>query len=65
MKKRFRITIDCEYEFDADELWVDGDVPTAPTAADVRQLIKDSGGVRAIVRDWDLTLDLLVCEVTA
>lgn len=63
--KKFRITIDSEHEFDISELWPDGDAPESPTAADVRQLVKDSGGVRAIVRDWDLTLDMFVCEVPA
>ena len=60
MTKRFSITIEGEYDFTVEELWPDGDAPENPTAADVRQLIKDSGGVRAVIRDWGLDMDLHV-----
>lgn len=57
--KRFRITIEIDAVLDVSQLWPDGDAPENPTAADVRRLVDDCGGVK-IIRDWDLDDDAFI-----
>ena len=39
---------------DLDAIWPDGDAPENPTAEDVAKVIAACGGLRAVLRDWDL-----------
>ncbi len=44
--------------FDLSEIWPDGDAPENPTAADVAKVIEQCGGLRRVLRDWDLDQNL-------
>lgn len=63
---RFRITITSDNVLTLDELWPDGDAPENPTADDVRARIRQHGGAREVLRDWnlddELTLDVVEVE---
>lgn len=41
-----------------DEIWPDGDAPKNPTRDDVEKLIRESGPLDRVLRDWSLDLDL-------
>ncbi len=52
--RRFQITYTVDATLDADALWPDGDAPENPTAADVRELIENEGGILRVIDDWNL-----------
>lgn len=54
MSKSFHISVTFNYDYSIDELWPDGDAPENPTVQDVVDLIKQCGGVRQVLHDWDM-----------
>lgn len=52
--KRFRISLRIDSELSVDELWPDGNAPEDPTTDDVRALVEEDGGIRRVLRDWNL-----------
>lgn len=50
----FNFQIEASLYLSVDEIWPDGDAPENPTADDVAQVIEQCGGLRAVIRDWDL-----------
>lgn len=52
------ITTDFHWEPELHELWPDGDAPDDIDADTVATLIRKAGGVRRVLRDWNLIDDL-------
>jgi hypothetical protein len=56
--KRFTFEIGTTLDLSADDIWPDGDAPDEPTVDDVLAVIKQCGGARRILSDWDLDRDI-------
>jgi hypothetical protein len=52
--KKFKIHYKCVSELTVSDLWPDGDAPDNPTTADVRQLIREYGGIYNVLGEWNL-----------
>lgn len=54
------IYIEVGMEWDAmpAEIWPDGDAPTPVTAEAVKAAVEKAGGLRRVMRDWNLQDDL-------
>jgi hypothetical protein len=50
----FCFDINASVHLEVDEIWPDGDAPENPTAEDVEVVIQQAGGLRRVLRDWDL-----------
>lgn len=50
----FRILISIDAQLDKDELWPDVDAPENPTVKDVVKLIRQCGGAKRIIEEWNL-----------
>lgn len=62
MTKAFRITIECEVELTAAQIWPDGDGPAQPKASHVLERIRETVGrnVGNLIVDWNLAEDSIV-----
>ena len=58
-----RINITCDVVLDVAEVWPDKDHPPVIDAAAVKAVIDKCGGMRGILRDWELE-QCLVGDVT-
>ena len=56
------VSADMEWDAEIAELWPDGDAPDVITADAIVELIETSGGVRRVLRDWNL-IDALELHV--
>lgn len=56
--KIISIQYDMTFDFSIDEVWPDGDAPDNPTVEDVWNVIRECGGPRKVLEDWDL-IDLV------
>ena len=52
--KKFRIHYKCVSDLNVFDLWPDGDGPDNPTTADVRQLVRECGGIYNVLGEWNL-----------
>ena len=53
--KRFLLTITCQVELDADQIWPDHDGPKTPTAADVTDLLAELyREPHEVITEWGL-----------
>lgn len=59
-KKTFEFHISTTKYLDVDEIWPDGDAPENPTREDVIAVIKQCGGPKNVIPDWDLNYDLVL-----
>jgi hypothetical protein len=62
MTQRFRITIECDAELRAAQIWPDGDGPAQPKASHVLERIRETVGRNAgnLIVDWNLAGDSVV-----
>lgn len=62
MTKAFRITIECDVELSAAQIWPDGDGPAQPKASHVLERIRETVGCNAgnLIVDWNLADDSIV-----
>ncbi len=51
------VYIDSSFDVEIGEVWPDGDAPETPTAADVIEVMKRSGSIRSLLRDWNMEPD--------
>lgn len=56
----FTFDLGATIDFDLEDIWCDGDAPENPTAEDVAKVIKECGGLRRVIQDWDLDRDLVL-----
>lgn len=61
--KHFLIRVEADFYTDVDEVWPDGDAPAEPTADDVREVIRKSGGVVRFIEEWTLDQSGLLVTV--
>ncbi len=47
-------------ELTVEQVWPDGDAPDNPTADDVAAVIKQCGGLRRVLDDWNLDRYLVI-----
>lgn len=50
----FSINLSCDVMLSISDLWPDGNAPQDPTVADVAELVRRDGGLRHIIRAWNL-----------
>lgn len=50
----FSIGLSCDVVLSIADLWPDGNAPANPTVSDVAALVMKEGGLRHIIRAWDL-----------
>lgn len=62
MPQRFRITIECDVELSAAQIWPHGDGPTEPKASHVLERIRETVGRDAgnLILDWNLGGETIV-----
>ncbi len=50
----FSINLSCDVVLSISDLWPEGNAPDHPTVADVVELVRKDGGLRHIIRAWNL-----------
>jgi hypothetical protein len=59
---RFIVSIEYDPMFSKTQVWPDGDGPENPTAEDVAEVMRRSGGVDSWLMDWNMRLSVSVRE---
>ncbi len=54
----FAFSVSCDVRLSVKNLWPDGNAPEHPSVADVVALIQKDGGLRHILRAWDLDQEM-------
>jgi hypothetical protein len=54
----FQFELSADVTLEVEDIWPDGDAPENPTVDEVLEVIRKCGGVRTVIRDWDLDNDL-------